>query len=113
MLNKRGPGEVALDAVQYRKLNGVTNVASSFSWTIAEGTLTSPDAASLAAPLTLNGSKLKAAGAFNYANPVTLGTAGTVDTDGNAVTLSGALPLSGTQTYATLNINADALKTYR
>ena len=120
VLTKRGLGEVALDAVQYRRLDGVTSAAASFSWTIAEGTLTSPDAPSLAASLTFTGGTLKAAGAFNYANPVTLSTAGTVDTNGNAVTLSGpiggatgtltktgggALTLSGAQTYAILNAN--------
>ena len=121
VLTKRGLGEAALDAVQYRRLDGVTDAAASFSWTIAEGTLTSPDAASLAASLTFTGGTLKAAGAFNYANPVTLSASGTVDTNGNAVTLSGpiggaggaltktganSLTLSGAQTYTTLNANA-------
>ena len=62
-------------------------------WTITQGTLAVANVASLGgASLTFNGGMLQATGTLSLTNPITLGAGGgTIDSNGNNVTVSGAL----------------------
>lgn len=116
-LNKIGAGTVDLAAVAYTHTDG-TGAGSGFSWNVTEGTLQTPDGASLASSVTLsNASTLKASGTVGYANAVTLGTGGgRIDTNGNTVTLSGAVSGAGntlTKTgNGTLNFAVGSAQSY-
>ena len=63
------------------------------SWTITQGTLAVANVASLGGgSLTFNGGMLQATGTLALTNPITLGAGGgTIDSNGNNVTVSGAI----------------------
>ncbi len=95
-LQANGLGTVNLANISYKKVDGSTDASSLFSWNVTAGTLKSPDGASLANSVTLNGGTLQASGAISYANAVTVGANdGTIDTNGNTVTLSGTVGGAG------------------
>jgi len=94
-LNKIGDGLVNLAAIAFTHTDG-TSATADFSWNVTAGTLQSPDGGSLANSVTLNGGTLQASGPISYANAVTAGANdGTINTNGNTVTLSGTVGGAG------------------